>query len=212
MPVERNKTDFAIYNDRNIYTRITAKSGIFLSIDALDFKSKSTGEAKPCMKIRCAQYDNNRASGSKETAEISTYIPLPKFLRFCHETLMGVYVKRKKDEVSGQRAYFTHYGGETHKPVVSRQLSLVDGLGNASFAFLATEGPGIMTAEGGITPEKGAPPTKSIFINMGDDELKEFCLIGKAYAEQFVNIDLQRRLMSVRQMRDNYTACLKGDI
>jgi hypothetical protein len=107
--------------------------------------------------------------------------------------------------------YFEQYGGTKKPPITSTKFSVVNGLGEqASFAFLANSGPGKIVPTGGIVPIRpneagpGAAPSSSIFINMPDDSLKEFCLIGRAYAEQFIGLDLQTKLSIVRDHRQSY--------
>lgn len=211
LPEGLGKSRFAEMNSRNIYERVTGQRALFLCIDALDFVSKSTGEPSPRLRVRCCNYDDHRPSGQKITDEVDAYIPIGKFLVLANDVLTGTLSKKKqfaqKDASSAKHAsYFDHFGGAYAPDVVSVRFSVVNGMDDktSAFAFLATSGPGEIGKNGGIAPKKNSSPTKSIFINMPNDELKEFCLIGKAYIEQFIALDLQSRLASVRKMREAY--------
>lgn len=200
------KPDYATYNQRTIYSRITGWREIFLSIDALDFVNLKTGEPNPCMKVRCCEFDSKLADREKITGEVQSYIPLGKFLVLCNDVLSGVMSRRKRTAGRDRKEpYFKHYGGSISDTIISTRLALVDGQGeDADFAFLATSGQGTKGRNGLITPKAGAEPTASIFINMPNDKLKEFCLIGQAYVQQYIALDLQQRLEAVRNMRSNY--------
>ena len=201
----RDTTDYSRFNSRNIYEKITDKRALFLCLDALDFSAPS-GAPSPRLKVRCCNYDSDLAAGEKITSEVDAFIPLSKFLVLCHNILTGVYYRQKvKNAGASSSPYFTHFGGTVGPPICSKRFAVVDGKGDASFAFLATSGAGSLGKNSEITPAKGASPDQSIFINMPDDEMKEFCLIGKAYAEQYIALDLETRLKEVRRQRDAYT-------
>lgn len=189
---------------------------MFLCIDALDFKKLSTGQPAPRMKLRFCTFNNEVSSGTKITGEVNVYIPLPHFLLLCHDVLNGTLAKRQlvllkqHGEQGGafrHATYFENFGGTTTQPITAVKLSVVNGLGEKPcFALVATAGPGELTSIGGILPLKNTKPEQSIFINMPNEDLKEMCLIGRAYAEQYIQLDLQSRLVEVRKLKDNWLA------
>lgn len=204
------------YNSRNIFEKITSRTALFLCVDALDFNSRTTGEPNPKMKVRCCNYDVDKPVGERIINEIDSYIPISKFLLLCHDVLNGTAYKRKtllakaKDSLEYKNAvYFQNYGGSYGPPVTATRFALVNGAGGEGFAFLASSGPGKTTKAGAILPlsknEGGTAPT-TVFVNLSNDDLKEFCLIGKAYIEQFIGLDLTSRLRIVREQRANYVA------
>ena len=203
-------------NSRNIYERITDKRAMFLCIDALDFKKLSTGQPAPRMKLRFCTFNNEVSSGAKITGEVNIYIPLPHFLLLCHDVLSGTLAKRQlallkqhgeQGDAFRHATYFENFGGTTAQPITAVKLSVVNGLGEKPcFALVATAGPGELTSIGGIVPLKNTKPEQSIFINMPNDDLKEMCLIGRAYAEQYIQLDLQSRLVEVRKLKDSLQA------
>lgn len=200
---------YAALNTRNIYERITDKKGLFLCIDALDFKKLSSGEPSPRMKMRFCAFDKEKNEGGKVEQQIDIYVPLQHFLLLCHDVLSGVLARRQAQNKAGESpsyaTYFENYGGSSALPILSTKLAVVNGMGaSANFAFLATAGPGELTSTGGIIPKRDQKPTQSIFINMPNDELKEFCLIGRAYAEQYIGLDLQARLSVIRNQRASW--------
>lgn len=208
------KPSYAALNSRNIYERITDKRALFLCIDALDFKRRSTGQPAPRMKMRFCTFNSENTAGAKITGEVNIYIPLPHFLLLCHDVLNGTYAKRQmsllkqageQSDVFRRASYFENFGGTTAQPITSVKLSVVNGMGEKPcFAFVATSGPGELTSSGGIVPVKSKKPEQSIFINMPNDDLKEMCLIGRAYAEQYVQLDLQSRLAEVQKLKSQW--------
>lgn len=203
--------NFSEVNSRNIFTHITDKRAMFLCLDALDFKKRSTGEPAPRMKVRCCNYDKANSNGAKITEEVDAYIPIGEFLVFCHNLLSGVYSRQKthrqttpsQSKIAGAE-FYSNYGGSYGDPIISTKFSLVPGMGDAEFAFLATAGPGQVGPNGSIRPAPCVPggvQVTSIFINMPNDKLKEFCLIGKTYIEQYVALDLQARLSTIHDLR-----------
>ena len=209
------KPSYAALNSRNIYDRITNKCAFFLCIDALDFKKLSTGQPAPRMKMRFCTFNSENIAGAKITGEVNIYIPLPHFLLLCHDVLNGTYAKRQmallkqvgeQSDVFRRAVYFENFGGTTSQPITSVKLSVVNGMGEIPpcFAFVATSGPGELTSSGGIVPVKNKKPEQSIFINMPNDDLKEMCLIGRAYAEQYVQLDLQSRLAEVQKLKSQW--------
>lgn len=207
------KGDYANYNQRSIYSRMTGWRALYLSIDALDFKNLNTGAPNPCMKVRCCEFDTALADGEKITGEVQSYIPIGEFLVFCNDVLSGVMSRMKRAATNhAKEPYYKHFGGSISDTITSTRLALVDGLGeDADFAFLATTGQGVKATTGLITPKPGVAPAVSIFINMPNKELKEFCIIGQAYVQQFIALDLQQRLESVRSMREHYVDRKKQD-
>ena len=104
--------NFASYNLRNIYSRITEKRSIFLSIDALDMVSNS-GAPYPCMKVSMSNIDLQKGKGDRADTEMF-FIPLQRFLLLCHDVLSGNMVKQKKLAMkSGTKGtiYFEQKGG-----------------------------------------------------------------------------------------------------
>lgn len=212
--------NYASFNSRNIYEYFTPSHALFLCIDALDFKSKSSGEPDPRLKIRLCNYDESLPVKKRISSDLSVYLPLPRFLLLAHDVLNGVALSKKRASAAGQAkekypAYFVQYGGIYTEPVRSTKFILTNGLGTAQFAFLASVGPGVINKNGGISPvapggdknsQVATAPLQSIFINMPDDTLKEFCLIGQAYANQYIALDLQTRLHEVRRNIDHYRA------
>lgn len=202
-------TNYTNYNSRNIFEYFTPKKALFLCIDALDFKD-AKGDSAPRLKVRCCSHDDTLSEGTRMTDEVTAYIPIGTFLVFAHNILSGVYMRGKRASSDKYTTYFEHYGGSRTPTVTSTKLALVNGMSEtANFALLATSGPGEVTPLGGIIPQRqkpDVPPSevKSIFINMPDDKLKEFCLIGQAYIEQYIAIDLQLRLGTVRKQRESY--------
>ncbi len=205
-----DRTTYQEYNNRNIFRMTTKDRMLLMSIDAFDFYDKD-GPA-PRMKIRCCNYDVQKPPGARITDEVASFIPLGKFLVLTHDIEAGVLARRQKDAKQHNRlneSYFNHYGGvfsgNSQQPTVSRRLSIVDGLGSASFAFVASESVGEIDGRTGlITPKKGEKPLRSIFINMPDDQLKELSIIGRIYAEQFIGLLLQEQLGMVRKHRQEY--------
>ena len=111
----------------------------------------------------------------------------------------------EQSDVFRRAIYFENFGGTTAQPITSVKLSVVNGMGEKPcFAFVATSGPGELTSSGGIVPVKSKKPEQSIFINMPNDDLKEMCLIGRAYAEQYVQLDLQSRLAEVQKLKSQW--------
>ena len=201
------KEQFAYYNLRTIYKKMNEKRSLLLCIDALDMVTEH-GEPNPCMKFQMSNLDISKETGQR--ADIcSFFIPAARFLLLTHNVLSGVYSRQKKEALkrgSTQNHYFEQYGGGfKNNMIVSRSLSLVDGLGQAAFAFVGTEGAGVNTKNGGFSPKTGEKPTFSCFVNMPDDELKELCLIGKAYLDSYIQIELSRRLPFIRNQREEYT-------
>lgn len=204
------KSSYKEYNNRNIFRFTTRERMLLMSIDAFDFYD-SDGPA-PRMKIRCCNYNAKNPPGSRITDEVPSYIPLGKFLVLAHDIESGVLAGRKREaQRNGQQSakYFDHYGGtysdNKERPSISRRLSIVNGLGNATFAIVATEGLGeVDTKTGLIVPQKGSKPLRSIFINLPDDQLKELSIIGRIYAEQFIGMLLEEQLGMVRKNRDEY--------
>lgn len=191
-------------NARNIFDHTTDKRLLLLCIDALDYDP-------PRLKVRCAEFDADKPECSRITNEVDAYIPIGRFLVLAHDITHGVIAKKKRDaEAHGMKnpVYFEQFGGDYPNAAgtnqcISRRLALVNGLGSAaSFAFLATAGPGAVGTNGMIKPIAGVKPTSSIFINMPDEKLKEFALVGKMYIEQFAGLRLQAQLDTVRRVRD----------
>lgn len=207
--------NFASYNLRNIYSRITEKRSIFLSIDALDMVSNS-GAPYPCMKVSMSNIDLQKGKGDRADTEMF-FIPLQRFLLLCHDVLSGNMVKQKKLAMkSGAKGtvYFEQKGGgkNTSGEILARRFSVVDGLGDAYFAFLGSVTPASFGKNGSVVPNAGASPKLSLFMNMPNDELKEFCLIGQAYAQEYIHAEFQRRMPIIRNERETYTRKrLKGD-
>lgn len=203
-----SEDNFASYNLRNIYSRITEKRSIFLSIDALDMVSNS-GAPYPCMKVSMANIDLQQGKGNRAESEMF-FIPLQRFLLLCHDVLSGNMAKQKmlamKSGVKGT-VYFEQKGGgkNTSGEVLARRLSVVDGLGDAYFAFLGSVIEASFGKNGSVVPNAGASPKLSLFMNMPNDELKEFCLMGQAYAQAYIQAELQRRLPIIRNERESYT-------
>ena len=206
---------------RNIYKYTTRERMLVMSMDAFDFYTKD-GPA-PKMKITCSNYDVKRTEGARITDSVDAYIPLPKFLVLAHDIEAGVLARKKMargdapQTGAANEPYFCHFGGTFTKngdpsTCVSRRLTLVEGLGSASFAFVATAGPGEVDQKTGlIVPKAGTKPTVSVFINMPDDKLKELSIIGRIYAEQFIGLLLQEQLKSVRQQREAYRESRASD-
>lgn len=208
IPAQR-KSDYASYNLRNIYERITPYNILTLSIDALDFVNKTSGAPAPRMKLRFCKLESEQSGNSNPHVdkEISAYITTGKFLVFAHNVLTGVYAAQKRRNHDGNTVYFENYGGTYGDNVSSVRLTLVDGDSpTASFAFLATRSEATINRLGGISPKKGSPLLASIRILMPNDDLKELCLIGKAYIEQYIALDLSERLNAVRKQRAAYNA------
>lgn len=218
------KEKFAAYNLRNIYERITPYNGVFLSVDALDFISKSSGAPSPRMKIRLCKFEPQAESQTPDAAlpsfkiqnEISVYIPIGKFLVLAHNVLGGYYASkiRASSKASPQTVVtlFEHYGGTYGQSVSSIKFALTSSTSDKMmFAFRASRGEGELNRFGGITPKANkSKDIESIAISMPNDEIKEFCLIGKAYIEQYIAMDLQYRLGAVRTQRDAYTQQSSG--
>lgn len=181
------------------------KRSLLLCLDALDMVSIH-GEPNPCLRVQMSNLDISKENGQRATS-CSFFIPAQRFLLLTQNILFGVYSRQKKarSNSSSQSAYFEQYGGSIKdNMIVSRKLTLVDGMGSASFAFVGTEGPGVNSKNGGFAPKPGEKPTFSCFVNMQDDELKEFCLIGKAYLDGYIQMDLARRLPFIRNQRESY--------
>ena len=205
--------NYSNYNSRNIFEYFTPTKALFLCLDALDFMD-SKGSPDPKMKIRCCVHDDNLAEGQRITQDISSYIPIGKFLVLTHDILSGNAMKRRRiAEQAGNEypCYFEHYGGTKKQEIISTKFSLVNGSGmQSSFAFLMTSGPGKTTKTGGIIPiaksdtQVNDAVCKKIYVALPDEKLKEFCLIGQAYVEQFIALDLQTRLSLVRKQRQSY--------
>lgn len=196
---------YADYNQRTIYKKMNEKRSLLLCLDALDMVI-GHGEPNPCMRVQMSNLDITKESGQRASS-CSFFIPAQRFLLLSQNILFGVYSRQKKTRSNnpGQSAYFEQYGGGIKdNAVISRKLTLVDGMGSASFAFVGTEGPGVNSKTGGFAPKPGEKPTFSCFINMQDDELKEFCLIGKAYLDSYIQMDLARRLPFIRNQRESY--------
>ena len=215
-------------NMRNIYKYTTRERMLVMSMDAFDFYTKD-GPA-PKMKITCSNYDITRTEGGRVTDSVDSYIPLPKFLVLAHDIETGVLARKKRDRphqvaeaAPGLQAkvasqpYFSHFGGTFPKgndpsTCVAKKLAIVDGLGTASFAFLATAGPGEVDQKTGlIVPKSGSKPAASIFINIPDDKLKEISIIGRVYSEQFIGLLLREQLQAVRQQREAYKDARAAD-
>ena len=198
---------YASYNARNIYQHFTKQKALFLCIDALDLKSRD--EPAPKMKLRLCEFDTTQDEHERMKTQIDVFLSAGEFLRLCHDVLNGVTSRKKRmAEGKANAGYFEKYGGTTKPQVISTKLTLVDGIGeDADFAFLATTGPGRVTSIGGIvpaapgTPEAPDVPTTSVFVNMKNDDLKELCLIGQAYLQSFISMDLAERLAVVRGSR-----------
>ena len=200
--------NFSSYNLRNIYSRITDKRSVFLGIDALDMVSPS-GVPYPCMKVSMSNIDLSKGKGERAETEMF-FIPLQRFLLLCNEVLSGSMAKRKSLAMkSGAKGtvYFEQKGGGKNASgeVMARRFSIVDGLGDAYFAFLGSVTPAAYGKNGSVVPTAGAAPKLSLFMNMPNDELKEFCLIGQSYAQAYIQMELQRRLPIIRNERDAYT-------
>lgn len=198
---------FASFNARNIYKYITDKRALFLCLDALDFKDTS-GEPNPCLKIRCCEIDKSATAGARISAEVDTYLPMSEFLVLTQDVVSGSFLAIKKNRNDSQKysaPYFTHFGGSgSNGTLKSRCFSVVDGLGDCAFAFLATCGDGTRGAHGQIQPLPGKKPDASIFINLPNSKLKEFLLVGKAYLEAYIALDLEYRLSKIRNQREMY--------
>lgn len=206
-------TDFVNFNQRYIYQYMTDSRGLFLSIEALDMK-RANGEANPCVKLKGTQYSGEGEAGSKVSKCVDMYLPIGKFLVFSHDLLGGVFARRKQSNQKAGKSepYFSIFGGSTKNGnVESRKMALVDGKGSATFAIIMTAGEGTLTKTKAIIPKEGVKPHTSLFFNMPDDEIKELCLIGEAYVDKYIASDLERRLLAVRSMRENYVAQNKRD-
>ena len=204
-----SEENFASYNLRNIYARITEKRSVFLSIDALDMVSPSSGAPYPCMKVSMSNIDLAKGKGERAETEMF-FIPLQRFLLLCNEVLSGSMAKQKARVMkSGAKntVYFEQKGGGKNASgeVMARRFSVVDGLGDAYFAFLGSVTPAAYGKNGSVVPVTGSSPKLSLFMNMPNDELKEFCLIGQSYAQAYIQTELQRRLPIIRNERDAYT-------
>lgn len=205
--------DFNSFNQRYIYQYMTDARGLYLSIEALDLK-RPNGDPNPCVKLKGTQYNSAGEPGSKVSKEVDIYIPIGRFLVFAHDLLGGVFARRKLHNQKAGRTepYFSIFGGSSHDgKVEARKLALVDGKGPASFAIIMSAGEGTMTRTKAIIPKEGVKPHTSLFFNMPDDEIKELCLIGQAYVDKYIALDMESRLLAVRAMRDNYVAQKKRD-
>lgn len=205
--------DFNTFNQRYVYQYMTDSRALFLSIEALDMK-RPGGDPNPCVKLKGTQYNSTGEPGSKVSKEVDIYIPMGKFLVFTHDLLGGVFARRKlhNRKTGSTEPYLTIFGGSARNgKVESRKMTLVDGKGAAAFAIVISAGEGTLTRTKAIIPKEGAKPYTSLFFNMPDDEIKELCLIGQAYVDKFIGQDLERRLLAVRAMRENYVAQKKSD-
>lgn len=195
-----NLSDFSVPNSRNIYEKISDTRELFMCIDALDF-------SQPSIKLRFCYYDGAQPTGAKIKQEVDIYIKAVTFLVFVNDVMSGLIAHKKKlaaenPQTYKNATYFEHFGGSYSPTIISRCLRLVNGERDAPFAFVATAGPGVLNAKGGIKPERGIKPTTSIFVNMPTQDLKEFCLIGKVYIEQYYGILLREKLEVVRKERE----------
>lgn len=196
---------YAELNAKVIYEKITKNRALFLCIDTLDFK-KNNNEPNPKVKIRSCIYDDTKPAGERILSEIDTFIPIGRFLLLAHNILSGVYAKEQRSDKK-PKEYFTQYGGSYGPPVISTKFSIVDGnKNNAHFSLLSQSCSGVKTAKGAILPShEGASGAeqKTVIISMTDDELKEFCLIGKAYIEQYISLDIRARLATIHEQKKN---------
>lgn len=185
-------------NARNIYEHITGKRMLLLCIDGLDMD-------EPKMKMRFCNISKENDPGSK-LEEITYYMGIGKFLVFANDILSGLMLAKKRQaEKTGQKhpIYYESFAG-TYNPPLSKNLQLVNGMGDAPFALVVTIRDGIVSENKIIKPVAGAKPIMSVFINTSADDLKEMVLIGKTYIEQYIGLMLQEKLTVVRKLRSEY--------
>ena len=194
-------------NASTIFRHVTKDRILVLSMDALDFQGKDG--PSPRLKVRCGQYDLSRPAGERMVGEVPAFIPTGRFLVLAHDVLSGrIPGLRRNLEKAGKlepgTTFFTQYGGSApagDRPCISRRLALVPGKGTASFAFLATSGPGVVQPDGLILPRAGVRPDRVVYINLDDAVLKEFLLVGRMYIEQYTQILLRTQLEAVHRWR-----------
>ena len=188
-------------NARCIYRHVMRKTQAMLYLDALDLDS-------PSMKICMQEYDRDAPPKGRVRKEICTYIPLPAFLRLSHDVLTGVYLhermQRRKAPQSVNRPYFVAEGGsEREGKLLARRFTLVDNnyREDAFFAFASSEWDAKRGPFGKFIPIDERKPNMSLYLIMPNETLKEFVLVGKAYAESYIQNDLNNRLKAIRDLR-----------
>lgn len=185
-------------NARNIYEHITDKRMLLLCIDGLDMD-------EPKIKLRFCNIDKDNSPGSK-LDEITCYMNIGKFLVFANDVLSGLMLAKKRQaEKTEQKhpVYYEAFSG-TYDPPLSKNLQLVNGMGDAPFALVASIREGFVGENKIIKPVAGAKPISSVFINTSAEDLKEMALIGQTYIEQYIGLMLREKLAVVRKQRSEY--------
>lgn len=195
-------------NARNVFKYETGNRLCLLCIDALDFYNEDGPD--PRLKIRLCNFDKTRARGDRITSEVDAFLPVGQFLVLANDVLTGRLsaMKKAREKAGGaidKTPYFERYGARTDASgtPISRQFRIIDGLGNASFALVGAENYGYIDDHGQTRPLSGKSQIASVFINFPDEKLKELCLVGKMYIEQFAGLLLKEQLEIVRAQREN---------
>ena len=204
MLTESEYKDYTEYNMRHVYRYVSGKSQLLVSIDGLDLDD-------PKIKLSLQRYDKDAPSGRRVSSSLTFYIPVPVVLRFCHDVVHGVYFNKKiryqKANAAKNPPYFSHSGGEEENgKITCLHLSLVDETyGKSNFAFVGSAGVGERNLDNGsIHLRKGTKPFTTIYIPIPDDDIKEMALVVEAYMKAFIQIDMEKRLSSVREQRERY--------
>lgn len=200
----KDKDSYKKINSRCVYKYTGQKTQLLLYIDSFRLDP-------PSIKMITQKYDKNAPEGQRVLAQIETYIPFPAFLRISNDVLRGVYLaeKRKREKLNSEAGiqidprnltpYFEKWGGtQKEGSLYARVISIIDDTyGKTSFAISTVYGYGERGGNREIRLKRGVKPLQSIYIAIPDTDLKELCLIGTAYIESYIQLDLQNRLCSV---------------
>ena len=181
-------------NDRCIYKYTSKSAQLILTIDALDLDT-------PSMKLILQKYDRNKERGDRIIAQVDTYLPVPVFLRLKQDVFSGYLLKMQRARETDP--YFEERGGfERQGSLVARKLALIpDTYGKTSFALYGEYAPGVRGENNMISPREGCKAISRVYLPMPDEKLKELLLIGGEYISAYVQMDMARRLESVRGYR-----------
>lgn len=192
-------SDYRELNNRCVYRYQLRATQMFLFLDALDLEN-------PAMKLRFEKYDRGAEPGSRVTRSIDVYLPVQKFLMLAQRLTDGSLLSRPSP-------FFEHYSGtKADGKLVSKHMTILPGKGS-QYAFFAEQMEGERGKNNLIVPASGSQQDKVyVYLSPPDDDVLEFAMVGKAYAEAFVQTDLQRRLAIIRKHRRTSGAeSMEGD-
>jgi len=149
--------------------------------------------------LNFATYDLTKPVGSRQTNNVSIYIPVEEFLELCRKLnsgQLGFILSKRKENKDGKPIYQT-LGGTSAKRLkalgkarkdgksLSRVASIVAGQ-KCDFLFVADSGPGEENEKGLIVPKFGSKPENHVAVSMTFESLSELLLITQVHYQAWL--------------------------